>query len=52
MRLNMQLTQEEADERSIIESQPNEDSADESLDSDDSYDEDELQQKRERQQKK
>lgn len=52
MRLNMQLTQEEADERSIIESQPNEDSAEESLDSDDSYDEDELHQKRERQQKK
>lgn len=41
-RLNMQLTQEEAEERAILESQDPDESVDDSLDSDDSYDEREL----------
>ena len=51
-RLNMQLTQEEAEERALLESQDPGDSEQESLDSDDSYDQAELQQKRERAQEK
>jgi len=42
-RLNMQLTQEESEERSAIEEHTTiEDSPSESLNSDDSYDEDEM----------
>jgi len=52
MRLNMQLSQEEAEERAMLESQDQNESGDESLDSDDSYDEAELQLKRERAQEK
>lgn len=47
-RLNMQLTQEEAEERALLESQDPGDSEPESLDSDDSYDQAELEQKRQR----
>jgi len=42
MRLNMQLSQEEAEERAMLESQDQNESGDESLDSDDSYDEAEI----------
>jgi hypothetical protein len=45
MRLNMQLSQEEAEERMILEESNLEESMAESLDSDDSYDEDELNKK-------
>ena len=48
MRLNMQLSQEEAEERMILEESNLEESMAESLDSDDSYDEDELNKKQER----
>jgi hydrocephalus-inducing protein len=47
-RLNMQLSQEEAEERAVLEGQEHNDSGDESLDSDDSYDEAELQLKQAR----
>ena len=52
MRLNMQLSQEEAEERAMLESQDQNESGDDSLDSDDSYDETELQLKKERAQEK
>ena len=42
MRLNMQLSAEEAEERAMLESQDQNESGEESLDSDDSYDESEL----------
>jgi hydrocephalus-inducing protein len=48
MKLNMQLSQEEAEERMILEESNLEESMAESLDSDDSYDEDELNKKQER----
>ena len=44
----MQLSQEEAEERMILEESNLEESMAESLDSDDSYDEDELNKKQER----
>ena len=47
-RLNLQLSQEEAEERMILEESNLEESMAESLDSDDSYDEDELNKKQER----
>jgi len=49
-RLNLQLSQEEAEERSGIDESTTtlEDSAGESLNSDDSYDEDEMRQKNQR----
>ena len=46
--MNLQLSQEEAEERMILEESNLNDSGAESLDSDDSYDEDELNKKRER----
>lgn len=52
MRLNTQLSQEEAEERAMLENQDQNESGDESLDSDDSYDENELALKRERAQEK
>jgi hydrocephalus-inducing protein len=48
LRLNMQLSQEEAEERMILEESNLEESMADSLDSDDSYDEDELNKKQER----
>jgi len=48
----MQLSQEEAEERAMLEGQDPNESGDESLDSDDSYDEAEIQQKRARAQEK
>ena len=42
MRLNTQLSQEEAEERGMLESQDQNESGEESLDSDDSYDDNEL----------
>ena len=51
-RLNLQLSQEEAEERMILEESNLEESMAESLDSDDSYDEDELNKKQERAQQK
>jgi hydrocephalus-inducing protein len=51
-RLNMQLSQEEAEEKAMLQNHdPNED-GDESFDSDDSYNETELHQKKERNQEK
>jgi hydrocephalus-inducing protein len=49
-RLNLQLSQEEAEERAGLEESQttHEDSAEESLNSDDSYDEDELKKKQQR----
>lgn len=44
----MQLSQEEAEERMVLEESNLEESMAESLDSDDSYDEDELNKKQER----
>ena len=52
LRLNMQLSQEEAEERMILEESNLEESMADSLDSDDSYDEDELNKKQERAQQK
>jgi hypothetical protein len=46
--LNLQLSQEEAEERMILEESNLEESMAESLNSDDSYDEDELNKKQER----
>ena len=51
-RLNLTLTQEEAEERMILEESNLEESMAESLNSDDSYDEDEINKKRERAQQK
>jgi hydrocephalus-inducing protein len=51
-RLNMQLSQEESEERGALESQDQNESGEESLDSDDSYDEAELALRRERAQEK
>lgn len=48
----MQLSQEESEERGLLESQDPNESGDDSLDSDDSYDEAELGLKRERAQEK
>lgn len=48
MKLNLQLSQDEAEEKMILEESNLNDSVAESLDSDDSYDEDELNKKRER----
>jgi hydrocephalus-inducing protein len=41
-RLNMQLSQEEAEERAMLEGQEHNESGEESLDSDDSYDQAEM----------
>ena len=51
-RLNLQLSQEEAEERMILEESNLEESMNESLDSDDSYDEDELNRRQERAQQR